>query len=412
MKKALSLVLSGTLALSALSACAGGGEESAGGSGDKVKIEFLQYKSEAKDTFDDLIAKFEEENPTIDVVQTNPPDSETVLKTRVAKRDIPDVMGTGLNAVFSELTDAGVFQDVTGDPALDNIQPAYVEMMKDVTGKEEVYGFPYAANADAVIYNKAIFEELGLEVPKTWDEFIAAAETVKEAGKIPFYFTFKDSWTTLPAFNALAVNTTEEDFFKRLHADKTSFTEDYQEATEKFVKLLDYGHSENSGKAYPDGNVAFANGESAMYLQGIWAITEIKKANPDIDLGVFPYPAENPENTKLVSGVDLLLSISSQTEHPEEAKKFIEFLLDPETAQQYIEEQKAFSAVQGVEQNDAAFEGLNEMFEKGALVDFPDHYIPPAVGLDKLLQELTQKKDVDAFLKNLDTEWEKVQSRN
>ncbi|GAA3316998.1 hypothetical protein GCM10020331_014580 [Ectobacillus funiculus] len=61
---------------------------------------------------------------------------------------------------------AGVFTDVTKDKRLDQVQPSYVQMLKDVTASDKVYGIPYATNADAVIYNKAIFKELGLEVPK------------------------------------------------------------------------------------------------------------------------------------------------------------------------------------------------------------------------------------------------------
>lgn len=378
----------------------------------KVKIEFFHYKSEAKDTFDKLIAKFEKENPNIDVVNVNPPDAETVLKTRVAKRDIPDIVAIGANSTFAELSKAGVFVDVTNAPELDSIQPAYIDMLRDVTGLEKVYAIPYAANADGIIYNKTIFNELGLTVPKTWDELIDVAEKVKAAGKTPFYFTFKDAWTTLPAYNALAANTQGENFFDQLNDGKTTFQKGYKEATEKFVQLLEYGHKDNFGKGYADGNVAFAKGESAMYLQGIWAIPEIRKANPDIELGVFPYPATNdPENTKLVSGVDLLLAISKTSKHPEEARKFVNFLLDPENAKFYLSEQNAFSAIKGITQDDPALDGLKESFEKGALVDFPDHYIPIAVGLEKLLQQLTHDKDVEKFLKNLDTEWEKVQGR-
>ncbi|MBW9217661.1 ABC transporter substrate-binding protein [Anoxybacillus ayderensis] len=381
-------------------------------SSEKVKIEFFHYKSEAKDTFDELISKFEKENPNIDVVNANPPDAETVLKTRVAKRDIPDIVAIGANSTFAELSKAGVFVDVTNATELDSIQPAYIDMLRDVTGLEKVYAIPYAANADGIIYNKTIFNELGLTVPKTWDELIAVAEKVKAAGKTPFYFTFKDAWTTLPVYNALAANTQGENFFDQLNDGKTTFQKGYKEATEKFVQLLEYGHKDNFGKGYADGNVAFAKGESAMYLQGIWAIPEIRKANPDIELGVFPYPATNdPENTKLVSGVDLLLAISKTSKHPEEARKFVNFLLDPENAKFYLSEQNAFSAIKGITQEDPALDGLKESFEKGALVDFPDHYIPLAVGLEKLLQQLTHDKDVEKFLKNLDAEWEKVQGR-
>jgi hypothetical protein len=60
-------------------------------------------------------------------------------------------------------------------------------------------------------------EELGIEVPKTWDEFTTVAEKIKAAGKIPFFHTYKDAWTTLPSFNALAANTQGDDFYSELN---------------------------------------------------------------------------------------------------------------------------------------------------------------------------------------------------
>ncbi|MCM3116008.1 extracellular solute-binding protein [Neobacillus sp. MER 74] len=407
MKKSISLVATGMIALSVLAGC-GNKEEASGGSNGKVKIEFLEYKSEAKGTFSELAKKFEKENPNIDIVVTNPPDSVTVLKTRVAKRDLPDVIGMGGDVSYAEISKAGALKDVSKDSALNDIQPAYIDMLKDISKQDKVYGIPYAANANAVIYNKTIFKELGIEVPTTWEEFIAAAEKVKAAGKIPFYFTFKDAWTALPAYNVLAANTQGDDFFKKLDKGDTKFAEGHKEAAEKLLTLLKYGHKDQNGKAYNDGNVAFAKGESAMYLQGIWAIPEIKKANPNIEVGVFPYPIGD---SKVVSGVDLLLAQSSTTEHPKEAKKFIEFLLSDENMKEYLTQQNAFSAKKGIVQEAPELEGLKASFEKGAVVDFPDHYVPTAVALNKQLQVLTQKKDAKQYLKTLDTEWEKVANR-
>lgn len=407
MKKSISLVATGMLALSVLAGC-GSKDEASGGANGKVKIEFLEYKSEAKGTFSKLAEKFEKENPNIDIVVTNPPDAVTVLKTRVAKRDLPDVIGMGGDVSYAEISKAGAFKDVSKDSALNDIQPAYIDMLKDISKQDKVYGIPYAANANAVIYNKTIFKELGIEVPTTWEEFIAAAEKVKAAGKIPFYFTFKDAWTALPAYNVLAANTQGDDFFKKLDKGDTKFAEGHKEAAEKLLTLLEYGHKDQNGKAYNDGNVAFAKGESAMYLQGIWAIPEIKKANPNIEVGVFPYPIGD---SKVVSGVDLLLAQSATTEHPKEAKKFIEFLLSDENMKEYLTQQNAFSAKIGIVQEAPELEGLKASFEKGAVVDFPDHYVPTAVALEKQLQVLTQKKDAKQYLKTLDTEWEKVANR-
>jgi raffinose/stachyose/melibiose transport system substrate-binding protein len=406
MKKSISLVATGMIALSVLAGC--GGKEASGGSNGKVKIEFLEYKSEAKGTFSELAKKFEKENPNIDIVVTNPPDAITVLKTRVAKRDLPDVIGMGGDVSYAEISKAGAFKDVSKDSTLNDIQPAYIDMLKDISKQDKVYGIPYAANANAVIYNKTIFKELGIEVPTTWEAFIAAAEKVKAAGKIPFYFTFKDAWTALPAYNVLAANTQGDDFFKKLDKGDTKFADWHKEAAEKLLTLLEYGHKDQNGKAYNDGNVAFAKGESAMYLQGIWAIPEIKKANPNIEVGVFPYPIGD---SKVVSGVDVLLAQSATTEHPKEAKKFIEFLLSDENMKEYLTQQNAFSAKTGIVQEAVELEGLKASFEKGAVVDFPDHYVPTAVALEKQLQVLTQKKDAKQYLKTLDTEWEKVANR-
>ncbi|KXG45056.1 ABC transporter substrate-binding protein [Tepidibacillus decaturensis] len=377
-----------------------------------VKIEFFHYKREAIDTFDKLIKKFESENPNIKVEQVSPPEAEVVLKTRVAKNDIPDIIGIGANNNYKELSKAGVFVDLSKDKNLELVQPAYLQMLKNVSGLNEIYAIPFAANADAVIYNKKIFSELGLQVPKTWDEFIQVAEKVKAAGKIPFYFTLKDAWTTLPVFNVLAANTQGDDFYTELNKGKILAGERYKEAAEKFVQLLNYGHKDQQGVGYNDGNTAFANGKAAMYLQGIWAIPEIKKANPNIDLGVFPYPVSNtPNSSKVVSGVDLQFSLAASSKHPEEARKFIEFLLKEENAKQYITEQNAFSTLKGIVQEDPVLAGLKSSFDKGAVVDFPDHYIPVGVSVDKALQTLAQTKDVNKFLNTIQTDWEKVENR-
>ncbi|MCM3439775.1 ABC transporter substrate-binding protein [Metabacillus halosaccharovorans] len=409
MKKTMSLLAVGALSISLLAGC-GGGEGSS--SGDQVKIEFFHHKREGMETIDKLIAKFEEENPNIDVEQASPPEPSTVLRTRVSKSDIPDIIGVGGDVTYSDLANAGVFTDVTDDKSLENIQPAYVQMLKDVSGLEEVFAIPYVANAVGVIYNKAIFAELGLEVPKTWDEFISVAEKVKEAGKTPFFHTYKDAWTTLPAFNALAANTQGDDFYGELNQGNILAEDRYKEAAEKLLQLSEYGHKNQQGVGYNDGNTAFANGESAMYLQGIWALPEIKKANPDIELGVFPFPAtNNPDDINVISGVDLILGVAASSKHPEEAKKFVEFLLKEENAKQYIDEQNAFSAIQGITQDDPTVDDLKASFEKGSLTDFPDHYIPTGVMPEKTLQSLVINKDVDEFLTKLQADWEKVQDR-
>ncbi|MGM0973126.1 MAG: hypothetical protein ACQEW2_09560 [Bacillota bacterium] len=119
----------------------------------------------------------------------------------------------------------------------------------------------------------------------------------------------------------------------------------------------------------------------------------------------------DPAQNKLVSGVDVLLAVSKETEHKVEAMKFVEFMLNKDTAKSYIDEQKAFSAIEGVYQEDPVFEGIKANFENGTITSFPDHYYPAGMGAENLVQEFLIKKDKEKFLKKMDSEWEKVQNR-
>lgn len=410
MIKKLTAIAAGiVLGASILAGCSSGDEKDG-----KVTLHLFSNKSENINTYKGLIEEFEAENPDIRIKFDSPPEAETVLRTKLIKNDIPDVMLIAGNATYGELGRAGVLEDFAESELIDSIQPSYLDMIDRLVGPEKdgVYGLPYATNANTVIYNKQKFEELGLEVPKTWDEFIAVLEKAKAAGEIPIYLTLKDAWTGMISLNSLGGNLAGEEFAEKKSAGKTSFVKSYDEVADKMLTLTEYGHKDNFGIAYGDGNNAFAAGEGVMYIQGNWAIPEILKANPEAEIGVFPMPVTNdPEQNKLVSGVDVLLTISKDSEHKKEAEKFLEFMLEKETAKRYIDEQKAFSAIEGVYQEDPVFGGIKENFEKGKITSFQDHYYPAGMGAENILQEFLIEKKKGAFLKKMDREWEKVEDR-
>ncbi len=397
-----------TLSVALLVGCSGGEDDG------RTKLELFSNKSESIDTYEALIEKFEEQNPEINIELNTPPEAETVLKTRLTKNDMPDLLSIGGNATYGELARAGVLNDFSDSEYIDKIQPAYLEMVGNLVGdeKEGQYGLPYATNVNTVIYNKDKFAELGLEVPTTWDEFKASLETIEEAGETPIYLTLKDAWTGMIPWNSIAANIQPEDFAAKMNSGETSFKESYPDVAEKMLTLLEFGHGDNFGVAYGDGNTAFAKGESVYYLQGNWAIPEIKNANADIDLGVFALPVTNDsKQNKLVSGVDVLLTMSEDTKHSEEAIKFIEFMIEEENAEKYINDQKSFSALEGVYQEDPTMEGIKVNFEEGRLTSFPDHYYPTGMQAANLIQEFLIDQKTDTFLEKIDKEWEKVQNR-
>lgn len=381
-------------------------------SAEKIKLEFFQSKEEVVDLFDELIEKFEKENPDIDIEQNCVPSPGVVLKARLVKNDMPDILAIGGDSAYGEIARAGVLVDFSGDPILEKVHEAYLEMIGKIAKTETKNGIPYAANANTVLYNVKKFRELGIDAPKTWDEFIAVCEKIKASGEVPLYLTFKTAWTIMVPFNSIVANIQGDDFIEKRLKNETSFTEIYGEVAEKLLALLDYGHDDNFGVGYDDGNASFANGKSFMLIQGIWAISSVKRANPDIEIGVFALPVRDKyEDNRLVSGVDTVLGISNSTKYPEAAKEFVQFLIKEENIQYYINQERLYSCVKEVFQEDPDLVGIKEYFETGRITSFPDHYYPSGMGVSNLAQEFLIKKDIDAFLEILDNEWDKVVSR-
>jgi raffinose/stachyose/melibiose transport system substrate-binding protein len=389
---------------------------SGSGSDGRTQVEFFQFKTEAVATFDALIEQFEDAHPDIDIVQNNVPSADAALRTRLVKNDVPPLITiNGNGATYGDLAIAGIFRDFTDDPALDAVTPESVEILNELGTHEEgeTNGVPFATNANGVLYNVAVFDELGVEVPRTWEELLAVAEKARDAGVVPFYHTWKEPWTLLVAFNGLAPHVVEDDFWDLRSAGETSFKESYGPVAEKMLQLKELGPDDPFRFDYNTGNRAMADAEAAMYIQGNWAIPSIRAINPDVELGVFPLPAtDDPAQTRLVSGVDVVLTMPRKpSEVEEEALTFIRWLTERGPAQQYAEEQVHFSAVEGVEQEDPALAPLNRVFEAGDVVGFADHHIPSSVPLGNMLQGFTIDGDADAFLTDLDERYDAVQIR-
>ncbi len=206
-----------------------------------------------------------------------------------------------------------------------------------------------------------------------------------------------------------------ENFYEDKKAGKTTFADTHSEVLEKYLQLTEYAQKDFMGTSYDDGNKKFAAGEAAMMINGSWAITEIKKANSDVNVDQFKFLiTDDADANKVTSGVDVLLGITTSCGDVENAKDFISFMVEKENAQLYADEQFAFSAVKGVEQNDETVAGVKEDIEAGNVVDFPDHYYPSGLDLSASLSNFflekgngkDDAKNIADTLKKIDTDYD------
>lgn len=404
-KKVISTVLAvSMLAAVILPGC--GSDENSG----KTEIEILQYKPEAATYFDQVEEQFNATHDDIHLTISSPNDASTIMRTRFIREDYPDIIGIGGDINYSYYVDADILADVSDYEGLSDVKQSYIDILEnlEITPKDGTYGVPYVANAAGILYNKDMFEEHGWDIPESWSELIDLCEEIQAEGILPFYFGFRDTWTCLAPWNSLAVDLAPADTCQQVNAGETTFSEEYVEVAEKCLELVSYGPEDPFAYGYNDACTAFANGESAMYPIGSYAVPQILSVNPEMNIDSFVTPGnDDPSKNTLNSGVDLMFAVTAECENKEAAYEVLDFLMADENIQAYIDDQNAVPCKDGDFDLAPMLDGMTPFIESGNMTDYQDHYYPSEMAADALIQTYLINKDADAFLKDFDSRWQR-----
>lgn len=377
----------------------------------KIEVELLQYKPEAVAAFEAIEDRFNATHDDIHLTIQSPNEAVTVLKTRLIREDYPDIIGIGGDMNYSNFLDANLFMDISDFEGITNVKPAYLEMEEELEliPKDGVYALPYVANCAGILYNKDIFQEHGWNIPETWSEFTSLCDEMQSVGVQPLYFSFKDTWTCLAPWNALAVGLAAPDTCSEVNAGNTTFSAAYREVAEKMKTLLDYCEPNPYAYSYNDACTAFARGESAMYVIGSYAVPQIQSVNPDINIDSFTFPAnENEADNVLNSGVDLQFCVMKETKNKEAVYEVLRFLYEDDTIQIYLDDQNAVPCKEGDFTLPSMLDGMQRYIQEDRMSDFHDHHYPSEMSVDALIQTFLMDGNanaVDTFLNRFDKEW-------
>lgn len=430
MRKKLAVLLCTAMAVSSLVGCSSGAKEASDtqgeskkeeakdkaenkeeGSGDVLTLEFFQQKSEeaAQVGYQNIIDKFNEQNPDIKIEMNTVPDAPTVLTSRVASGDIPVIFTDFPTQLqFHQKVANGYVQDLSEQDFLENVEQSALDMTKQEDGK--YYALPFSRNYMGVWYNMEIFEENNLEVPKTWEEFVNVCNALKEKGVTPLGLHGKDPGRVghtfqccTVAFDPEGVETIE----KAVAGEgKIEGDEGFKKAAEKMLTLLDYSNEDALALSDMQCYENFANGQYAMCITGSYARGTIMIANPDLKLGVFPLPNDTRETTNTLSGIDAAVCISAKASEEEKAGayRFLEFLAQPENAQLFCDAEGAPSCITGVVHKDEGVQPMLELISDGQVHDWMASTIDNNVVTDlyNVTQGFWSEKNVDNYLKQMD----------
>ena len=333
----------GAVALGAAALVIGmAGCNSGGGSdGDQVEISFLTQNGEPGATAaQELVDAFMAENPDVVVnLETQPGGTEgdNLVKTKLATGEMADVFHYNSGSLFQALNPDQNLVDLSDQDWADSL----VDDMRTVVSTESaLYGAPWGSTqAGAVMYNKVIYSELGLEVPTDWAGFMANNEAILAAGKIPIIQTYGDTWSSQLFVLGDFANVTAQDpdWAAEYTANNRSYAE--QPGLQAFQNQQDafeagFFNEDFASALYDDGIGMLATGEGAHYpilTSAIGAVTQNYADNIE-DVGVFAFPAQDAADTRLTVWLPNAMYIPNTTEGDEleAAKRLIAFTLSEE----------------------------------------------------------------------------------
>jgi raffinose/stachyose/melibiose transport system substrate-binding protein len=398
----------------ALASCATGS-----GSG-VTEITFYQSKPEVIGYFDELIAQFHAEQSRVRVHH----DATSNLAGSFVRESPPDLGCLNYNFEISRYVERGALSDLGDLPEAgrirEDLQPL-VDVTATYPGQTSI--LPYSLMAAAVLYNRDLFDQVGVEPPTTWDEFVAVADALTAAGITPIYSTFKDPWTIAQGHFDYTVggmvDTTE--FFTRLKEQgddvgpdsPVAFQQQLLEPVERMQQLLAYTNADAASRGYGDGNVAFANAEAAMYLQGPWALSEIAKTNPDMNIGAFPLPVtDDPDDRKVRVNIDLALWIPEGSRKKEAAREFLQFLMRPDVIDAYNAQALGFGVTtDAAPVTNSTLVELQEYYDRAAFYLGASQLVPQSIPLQNYAQNLATGADPLPVLRTVDADWARLAFR-
>lgn len=322
----------------------------------KTEIEFFTQKKETLGITKEIAKDFEKVNKDIKVKVVSVPDPSNVLKTRISSKDTPDVVNIyPQNSDFKEWAANHVFEDLTGKSFMNNIKEGVAAQYKI---NDKLYSAPLDSNAWGFFYNVDAFKKLGIEAPKTWDEFEAVVKDIKEKGKdqSPFALSLSqgDAWS-LNGFGQLAWAQADGGFdgaqnalrFSPKGAIKTA-NPNFQSVIKQLDILKGNGQKGAEGATYNDAIAAFVSGKSLILPQGIWALAAVQQQKPSFEIRSFAYPGKTAEDAMSVGAADMALSISSTSKHKAAAEKFVNYFSTAKVFQKYFDVNGEPTSVKGV----------------------------------------------------------------
>ena len=344
MKKRVISVLVMSALLLGLTACGSSGtsadkkEDKNAGNG-KITFTFAEHVANIEEQAPQVYAvvqEFMKQNPDIVIDMTGSAQDEHTQKIKLASQSntLPDLFYS-LKGDADAMAEAGLLADISADITddqefVDGFLPGMLDVM-EMDGA--IYGLPAEIFCNGIWYNKALFEECGLEIPVTYDDLIHCAEVFNEKGIVPMARGTKDVWSSWSLMTMHA----RYGFFDHIDGifkgTDNWQNDDYLLFYEKLQDMSEKGMFPDNAASlgYWEATEMFLGGKAAMFDSGAWDTKKFDESELKEDIGFWWGPTfsdgiGNQELSMKAPSHPYCVSAKTKEEEPEKYQAIIKFL--------------------------------------------------------------------------------------
>jgi raffinose/stachyose/melibiose transport system substrate-binding protein len=307
-----------------------------------VTLNYLVDDSQnSQDTAKALAEAYAALHPNVTInVESRPGGTEgdNIVKTRLATGDMSDIFWYNSGSLLQALNPSETLVDISQEPFMANVVESFIPT---VSQNGQVFGVPTGtALGGGILYNKKIYQDLGLSVPKTWEEFAANNEKIKAAGIAPVLATYGGTSTWTSQLFVLADYCNVQQALPNFAADYTANKVKYATSPEamKGFEYLQEGNEKGwyqqdyATTTFEQGLQMLADGEGAHYPMLSFALSTIATNTPDManEIGFFGQPGGDASTNCATIWMPAGTYIPKTTQNLDVAKDFLAFIASPE----------------------------------------------------------------------------------
>jgi multiple sugar transport system substrate-binding protein len=385
-----------------------------------LRIFFNDLNPAPRAMMEGLVERFQAAHPDLNIELTllDREANKTQIRNYLTASP-PDVNGWYAGNRMRPFVNAGLFEDVS-DLWEGELSEDLASTRLALTINDRQWGVPYSYYQWGIYYRADIYEELGLEVPTTWEQELANCQTLLDNGLKCYTIGTRFLWTAAGWFDYLSLRTHGYEFHMALTDGEIEWTDPrVAEVFANWRTLLDMGAfiDDHTAYSWQEAQPFFVNGQAGAYLMGNFLVAPLREAGlTDDQIGFYQFPEITPGIPKAEDAPTDTLHIPAGAQNKEAAREFLRFVVDAEN-QTWMNEtlgQLPVNRNASVADDKFAVAGFEMLSNAYALAQFFDRDAPAemaSAAMQGFQEFMVMPDNLDAILQRLEAARQDIYSR-